>query len=176
MLQRLTVSEDRLRSETVDEPEFLQCWSPRHWQILFWLNITVLWYVIKKMTKTSSSYGVQHGYIPSCFVACTNCTYWWSVFKTLLLLTTRPAACYRSLSLPRLYNFYLCNVLLIREVCIHLCMCALISLSVFVSFCMCLWSYLSMCVFIFISTFFCVCTPCTHTTLYTCSEAPRLVH
>lgn len=128
--------------------------------------------------QNQSSYGVvEPGDIPSYFGACTNCTYWWSAFKTLLLLTTRPAACCLSLSLSPVYItptcamfywsercVYICLCVSVCEcsflyvhilfACFSLCVCALVSFRVFVSFCMflsvhslriCAWVFVGMC-------------------------------
>lgn len=90
--------------------------------------------------QNQSSYGVvEPGDIPSYFGACTNCTYWWTAFKTLLLLTTRPAACCLSLSLSPVYITPTCAMFYWSERCVYICMC--VSVCVFLptcahSFCM----------------------------------------
>lgn len=87
--------------------------------------------------QNQSSYGVvEHGDIPSYFGACTNCTYWWSAFKTLLLLTTRPAACCLSLSLSPVYITPTCAMFYWSERCVYICLCVCVFLRVHILFCM----------------------------------------
>lgn len=170
MLQRFTVSEDRLRSETVDEPEFLQCWSPRHWQILLWLNITVLWYVIKKNDKNNHlmvySMVISHHAFPTALTddqVSKHCCYWQPGQQLAIALFLSPV-----------YITSTCATFYWSERCVYICACALSSLSVFLYHFVCVCDHIFQYVFVYLYPHFFVCVhhvhtpPCTLTVKHHC--------